>query len=191
MEEESKYGGDEMSYDQAIGRLIDLRQEEDDSRWKQGALCVYLIDMMGQKASWIASQINCSAAQVREIAKTWRAFPTEEMRVPYSELSWMHFRIAAGTQDPPRWIELAAEKGWSIRELKKAIKGEPIKDELRDAERAWARVEKLLKGGGPGAEWLEKKITEKYTLSQSLDHAEESVGQDSRGGQVLTAGIAE
>jgi|LFRM01.1.fsa_nt_gb hypothetical protein len=149
---------DDLSYDLLIDKLITLRLDADETKWTQGAICATLIDRMRVPASTIANECNCSAAQIRELAKTFRAFPEESMRVP--ELSWFHHRIAAGTDDPEHWIGLAADQGWSTRELTKAIKGETVKDELREADRVWAKVLRIIDAGGPGGAWLEKQIAE-------------------------------
>lgn len=163
MEEQAKYvfqKREEISYDEMIGRLIDLRQREDDTRWKQGALCVYLIKRMTIKPATIAANLGCSEQHVRGMAKTFSAFPDEQEREKYAELSWYHFRVAASTTDPDYWIQIAAEQELSIRELKKLLAGETVKDELRDAERAWGKVIKLTEKEGPAAAWIEQQMVE-------------------------------
>lgn len=135
-----------------------------------------IIDEMvkrGVKYSWIANQIGRSVAYIKTLHKTYKAFPTEESRVP--TLSWTHHRIAAFTDDPEKWIARAAgidENGnetgeeMSTRELRAAIKKELNEEEVEEEkERAYKKARKVfddfisvVENGGEPAEWLVNEV---------------------------------
>lgn len=144
------------NYDDLIQEIINLRIDMYESQWAQGAVCCVLIDRMRAKPSDIAANINCSTAHIRQLLKTFKAFPSEVSRVV--ELTWYHHVLASATEDPEYWINFAADNQLSTREMSKAIKGETIKDELKEAEKVWAKVDKIIEKGGPPAEWIKERI---------------------------------
>ncbi len=148
----------EQTLDEILGHFISLGQTETETSFQRGALCTAMIDR-GCSAEWIAEKSNCSASLVRELRKTWSAFPTEEERLPYSELYFYHFRLAAGTDDPHYWIGQAAEHNWSTRQLREAIAGQKIIDELAEADRVLHKIEKIMTEGGKPADYLLDKLS--------------------------------
>lgn len=106
------------SLEDYISAYIDLKQQAEDNKFLRGQLLNDMLNM-GVKAKWISSQTGDSPAQIRELVKTYRAFPDESMRVP--ELSWYHHRLAANTNDPAEWIKRAADNQWSTREMREQI----------------------------------------------------------------------
>lgn len=151
-----------VTYEDGIQALITLLQKGGDIRFDQGKVCAYLLDYRGAKPGQVAADARCSSAQVRELAKVWRAFPSEEDRLPYAELDWTYFRLACRKDSPREWLDMACEKEWSTEELRLAITGKPVKDELRAAQRLVNRIDKVVGEGGEAARWLID------TLSQNL-----------------------
>ena len=145
-----------ISYDEVIGRIIDLRQQQDDKSWEVGALIYYALERMQVKAGQLASETNCSTQHIRDLSKTFGAFPEESERV--AELTWTHHKLAARTEEPQKWIQLAAERNLSTREFQKILKGEAVKDELREAEKLWDKLVRVIEAGGPAAMYLEKRL---------------------------------
>lgn len=150
-----------LTLDDLIQAYVNLQSDEDDARWAKGAILVAAIDGFGIKAGQAASIFGCSAAQCREMARTFRAFPDESTRVP--SLSWYHHRLAAKTDDPAGWIAKAADNEWSTRQLAEAIKGSESPEAKADAtrskaERAIRYAEEVLAEGGEAAEWLGQKL---------------------------------
>ena len=88
-----------------LSMLVETEQQTNEIKFLQGQIVDELITR-GAKYSFIASQVAKSAAWVRTMHKTFLAFPTPESRVP--DLSWTHHKIAAFTEDPPKWIQVAA-----------------------------------------------------------------------------------
>jgi len=126
---------------------------------------------MGVPIRRTASWLGCSAAQVRELAKTFKAFPDETKRIPV--LSWRHHRIAANTDNPEKWITLAADNEWSTRQMQEQVdiaKGKVTKHDLQleKAEKAYRLAEEVLKEGGPPAFWLGLKLREVLDIESSL-----------------------
>ena len=142
------------SYDQIISRIIDLSQASDENLWSQAALFFYAREVMGVKAGQIASDAGYSAVYVRELSKAHQVFLDEDSR-PYKEaITFSHYRMCAKTDDPCGWIARAAENGWSVRELIKALAGGRVPADLREASRVLAKVESILDGEGEAAAWL-------------------------------------
>lgn len=114
---------------------------------------------MGLTVGQLAHYARCTSSYVRQLVKTYLAFRSEESRLPYAELDYSCFKLAAYTDRPEYWIEQAAEHEWSSRELSKAIKGEVVTDELRQADRIYGSVERCFASGGPGARYLHEQLT--------------------------------
>ena len=146
----------EPSYDLLIQQLIEMRVSEHNAIWQQAAISYVLVKRHGIKPGDIASQINCSSVHVRDMVRTFEAFPEVEDRCP--ELTWQHHKLCAKTDDPVGWLNKAVENGWSSRELSQAISGQVVRDELRAASAAWAKVLRIIDAGGEPAEWLRQQI---------------------------------
>jgi hypothetical protein len=158
----------EPSIEDLIQAYITLEEQEADCRWAKAQLLDAMVSA-GAKASWIASQIGTSAAQVREMVKVYRAFPQEDMRIP--ELSWYHHRLAANTPDPGYWIARAADEQMSTRQMREAIIQEDIKNGkepppddgldakyMKKAEKAIKLVEEVLQYGSQPAKYLTENL---------------------------------
>lgn len=151
------------SLEELLQMYASLQEAEDDNRWLKGAVCLVITEGMGVSSRKAASWLGCSAAQVRELAKTYKAFPDESMRVP--TLTWRHHRLAANTPEPEKWINLAADNEWSTRQLDEQIKiayGK-VKDkdlQMAKAEKAYLLAKEVFEFGGEAAEWLEGKLEE-------------------------------
>ncbi len=150
-----------VTYDELLQALIDIKVDEANAVWEQAGLMCLLIEKHKAKPGDIASHLGCSASLVRDMARTFKAFPNEEDRA--LDCSFSVHKICAKTDDPTVWLDKALSEGYSTRELQLAIKGEPIKDELRDAQTVWRKVEKIMDNEGRGAEWLLSKMND-YVL---------------------------
>ena len=146
------------SYDQLLQEALEYKQAGSALIWAEAEAAFQAVDVMGTKPGQWAADTGYSNRHVYSFRKTYAAFADPDRRVIDPFIGFTHHTIAAGTEDPYYWIEQAAENSWSTRQMQKAIKGETIKDELQDAEAAWARVQKILEQGGPGAEWLHLQI---------------------------------
>ena len=79
-----------------------------------------------------------SASYIRGLAAMARAFP-EDQRDPALSLS--HHRIAAVTETPPAWLDKAADREWSVRELQRGIRER--RDRVDEEEQYRSQVERL------------------------------------------------
>lgn len=153
---------EEMSLEDISDAYAECLQREEDTRWERGMILAHLLDRRGMLPRAVSSLLGCSPAQVRELAKTWRAFPTEESRA--RDLSFMHHRLAAGTENPAWWIDRAVANGWSTRRLREEIRAAQgpgaLRDMLREkAERSLRMVREVLVQGGEVSEWLREQLT--------------------------------
>jgi len=156
-------GSSVYTLDELIKLYISQMESEDDTRWVKGAVCLAITEGMGVSARKTASWLGCSAAQVRELAKTFKAFPDETKRIPV--LSWRHHRIAANTKDPDYWLAAAADNEWSTRQMQEQVdlaKGKIKRDDrlLEKAEKSYRLAKEVLEEGGYSAYWLEQKLRE-------------------------------
>ena len=149
----------EISYDQLISELIDARVYGDDAVWRQAAIVYFLRHKLKAKMRSISADTGYSPRYLTDLAHTFSAYPEEGDRS--IELSYSHHQEAARTDDPAYWIAEATDQGWSVRELKRAIKGEPVrKTDLEVAEALWEKIETVIAQQGEGAAYLWQRITE-------------------------------
>ena len=147
-----------ITVDDVLGHIVTVRQGENDSRFLLGELCFIGLNM-GLKAGELASYARCSDSYIRQLVKVYRTWPDEEQRIPFSELDYTCFKLAAYSDDPDYWLEQAADHSWSSREMKLAMAGVVIPDELRSVELVFNRVEKVIEAGGKGARYLYDRLT--------------------------------
>ena len=157
-----------LSYDEIIQKIVELRQTEVDHRFTLAALCMYAVDGLGIKAGDLAHNINASAGYVRQLVKVHKAFPTEESRLPYADLTFQHFKLCAYSDRPGHWAAIAVDQGLSTRELSRLMKGEAVKDELKEADRIYGTVERAIQAGGKGARYLYDRLVN-YLRGVDLD----------------------
>jgi hypothetical protein len=138
--------------------IITLRQQNEEHRFIIGELMHYAVQL-GETVGQLAYDNNCSAAYVRHMIKVWSAFPTEEARLPFSDLTFQHYKLAAYSNDPIGWLEQAGDKALWTRELRKAINGSEVVDELKEADRVYGKVERCFQAGGQGASYLHERLT--------------------------------
>lgn len=158
-----------LSYDELTGRIIDLRQERDQTHFEAGDLCWYAVERMGVSVGTLATDTGYSAQHIKDLARTAQVFHSPEDRRPREYIGWSHYKIAARTDDPHSWIDRAEENAWSTRELQRQITGEPEIDPLAEAQRAFSMVEKVVKGGGEGAEWLTTQLAAYLSQQEGSD----------------------
>ncbi|MHB8927101.1 MAG: HNH endonuclease [Bacillota bacterium] len=166
------------SVDELVQRYLNLVEGEDASKWERGAILVVILDGMKMKPPGVAGLVGCSPAQVRELAKTYRAFPEEADRA--KDLSWFHHRLAANTTEPKAWIEKAVASGWSTRQMRESIKAasaksdEAIKDmALAKAEKALALAKETLAAGGEAGAWLRRELSRLLRESREPEETQE------------------
>lgn len=153
------------SLEELLQVFTEFREQEEEGKWGQAAALVVMRYGMGMKWADIASQTGYSASMVRAMVKTFMAFPEESLRVP--TLEFTHHRIAADTEEPLKWIALAADNNWSTRQLREAIVREEAVTEqakhdlqLGKAEKALRLAREVFAEGGPAAEWLAARLAE-------------------------------
>lgn len=99
------------------------------SLWAQADLAYAIAVERGRRtATLLFEATGLSKPYIRQIINVAETFPPAK-RDP--RLTFSHFRVAAPTAEPYRWIERAAEGGWSVKRLSQEIEAE----RARDAER--------------------------------------------------------
>ncbi len=154
----------EPNYDQLVSELIDSKVAGSEALFRQAAIAFYMKERMGVSAKQIGSDVAYSSRFVNALVKTFSCFPDEASRA--QDLSYSHHQVAAHTDDPVYWLGKACAEAWSVREMSKAVKGEQVVDELREADRAVGVVERIFEAGGQPARYLYDKLT---ILLQEVD----------------------
>ena len=138
-------------------------QDEDaeEGRWARAAVAVLMVQGMGMKPKEAAAELGCSAALVRELCRTFLAFPDPSSRA--RDMSFRHHQVAARTADPAGWIEKALKCGWSTRQLEQAVREreDPVDVAFRlrrRAERLVREVKELLTLDGDVSQWLRDEL---------------------------------
>ena len=133
-----------VSPEELISAFISLRQQDCENAFDEGKLATILIEHMGYTNETLSAEVNCSAEHIRQLTKTYQAFPEEKDR-PYKELTWSHYRKAATSKNPHFWLEKAAYFNWSTREMAMAMRSEPVTDdEYRRADTAISKIKRIL-----------------------------------------------
>jgi hypothetical protein len=126
-----------------ISRALDLRHMGERALWLQAELAVTATRDYGLSAAAWATEIGCSAAWVRSLCRTHRAFPQEDARVALLPFS-VHAACAA-TSDPSGWLQRAEAGAWSVRDLRAAIRQAQAGDATEDARVAGERILQRLR----------------------------------------------
>lgn len=135
-----------------------LIEGEQENKFAQSAVMYELMELYRMPARVVGGIFNCSAAKVRTYARTYTAFEDETDRIPF--LSFRHHMIAAECDDPVIWIILAADNGWSTRQMEEAIKLDNAKTveaknaiRMSKAEKTVRFLNEVLEDGGAAAEF--------------------------------------
>lgn len=147
----------EVSYDQLISEFISARAESDNFIWKQAAIAFFLREHMQVPANTVAGDVGYSSRYISSLVKAFNAFPEESDRA--MDMSFSHHLLAAGTDDPVHWLDLACKEAWSVREMQRAINGEqPETDPLEKAQRAWNKIISILEDGDDASDYIKEQI---------------------------------
>lgn len=131
----------DRSYESDLAVFVSLVEQEQDNLWAQADLAAAMVGKYGRKTTqMIATDVGFSASYVRQLVATSVAFPEPEKRA--KDLSFSHHRIAAMTENPEQWIDLASQNALSVAELKEAIKA--TKDKISEAEQARRAAERIV-----------------------------------------------
>jgi hypothetical protein len=88
-------------------------------QWWLGDWLCYGENRFGELYAQAASETGYSEESLR-------GFQWVSSRVPASvrrlTLSWSHHQVAAGSEDPKTWLDTAEAGGWTVKELRHAIK---------------------------------------------------------------------
>lgn len=68
-----------------------------------------------------ATDIGAEIKTLRQYRWVSETFSSREDRC-YDNLSWSHYRAAAGTDDPKYWTKLASDNSWSVARMAEEIK---------------------------------------------------------------------
>lgn len=133
------------SYEQDLALFQGLLERQEETLWEQSQAAALMEAKYGREtARMIASDTGLSASYVRMLTATYKAFPTPEIRA--ADLSFSHHRIAARTEDPQKWIELAVSGDMSCEDLRREINQAKDKmNEFAKAEKAEERIMRLVR----------------------------------------------
>ena len=130
----------QRSWEQDVTLFRSLLENETGTLWTQAETAYAIVGLYGRTApKKLAGEVGVSASYVRMLVATFKAFPEDEDRA--KDFSFSHHRIAARTEDPKRWLNLAIENQWSVRDLDARIK--ESKDRFSEQELA-KRAESAL-----------------------------------------------
>lgn len=143
--EDEASGINRRSYEEDLALFQEILEKGEETLWEQAQAAALMEAKYGRDtAKMLASDTGLSASYIRMITATYKAFPTPESRV--ADLSFSHHRIAAGTDDPEKWIEHAAEHDLSCGDLRQAIaQARDRMSEFQKAQKAEDRIMRLVK----------------------------------------------
>lgn len=135
--------------DECIQTAVNLVQAGDAVDWTLADCVAWAHEHYGKAGlNAIASNVGFGLRWAQEQSRVAKAIP-QPLRAEYPELRWATFKAAASTDNPEFWLALAAEHGWSSRELRTHIRGEkPVTDRVK---KLLVQVEKMLNSEGGDA----------------------------------------
>jgi len=149
------------TFDEILDLYLFCLEKGQDSMWERAAVITVMHDFMKLTPRQIASAVGCSASLCRKMVRTYNAF-SEEERIPF--LSFRHHQIAASTADPITWLNTAADKQLSTRQLQEQINDTKLEPEAKK-DAAWEKAEKALRlaqeslaADDESAEWLKLEL---------------------------------
>jgi hypothetical protein len=86
--------------------------------WLGDAL-LYGENRFGELMAQAASETGYSEESLRGFLWVASRIPPSVRRLT---LSWSHHQVAAGSEDPETWLDTAEASGWTVKELRHAIK---------------------------------------------------------------------
>lgn len=124
-----------MTWEEVVSMGLELRERDDNLRWQWGKLADYTWREFGQDGlEKLAREVGKDKMTLRRYALVYTKIPQSLVEL-YPKLSWTHFRVAAGQDDPVDLANLlkdADDNDWSIeqmsvearhrKQLKKAVK---------------------------------------------------------------------
>lgn len=104
-----------------VSAFVDMTEVESNAMFAQGDVIVEAVKQgFGAKAT-----VKACAAQAKRSERTvWRRYDTAFVFAPEQrnpEMFWGIHALCAKTNDPFKWLALAADEHWSTRELEDAI----------------------------------------------------------------------
>lgn len=104
--------------DEILFALKDILRQScsSEDQWRKAAVFSGLLKS-GVSASKIAKAANLSITMVLEYANTYDAFPDRGKSIAEKKLSFTHYRYAARTDDPARWIRKTVRENLTSRQL--------------------------------------------------------------------------
>ena len=130
-----------------VQRFASLMEHESASLWAQAEQARLMRVRYGREtARLLASEVGLTKGYIRQLIGTANVFPDPAQRA--QDLSFSHHRIAAFTENPERWLSEAVSEGWSVDDLREAVKSakDPVAAEVaaqQAAERLTRTVEKF------------------------------------------------
>ncbi len=116
----------EKDYESLLSEGITIVEQFRDDHWRLGDWGAKVEDLMGRKMlKDMAVQTGESVQVVTQCVWVARSFPDKKDRV--TDLSWSHYRAAAGTDTPYDWIDWAVDNAATVKTLTDAIKNESDK----------------------------------------------------------------
>ena len=123
-----------------VAVFVSLMEAEADAHWKQAEWAAAMAVKYGHEtARLLAGEVGLSAAYIRHLIATAKAFPTPESRA--QDLSFTHHRVAAMTKEPRAWLERAVTEGMSVDQMRERTKT----DRIAKADRALRAEERLVR----------------------------------------------
>lgn len=152
------------SLEEALQTYHNCKDAQENLNWIEAEI-LYNIADLNLSIKDISTQVGRSPAHIRERIKTFKAFPEEHMRA--QDLSFTHHRLAAGTEEPEKWINRACEEGFSTRQLKQVIVAEcsnkvgTMQDEILGRAEVVVRMAKeIFEYGDQPANWLHEQLSQ-------------------------------
>lgn len=139
--------------------------------WAKAELLYYIVEHMKQKGGklkniyrQLSPIVGCAPETIKVRVRTFKAFPDPNMRA--KDKSFTLHRIAAATEEPEKWLDIAVANDYSTRQLAEAITVEKgakngVTKDVNEAKaaRIVRMAREVLEYGGEPAILLREELT--------------------------------
>lgn len=109
-------------WEEVVSTGMELREEFDKNQWLLGDLSQKVYERWGsQGVEAYAITIFVQKTTLNRYRDVSRRISLE-LREKYNLLSWSHFRIASGREDPEHALKLASDNNWSVENMANQLK---------------------------------------------------------------------
>jgi hypothetical protein len=131
-------------YEQVTEQIRNLSEASDNSAWAIGDLLNALVKDAPNKrvVKKVMEEVSKDVSLEYPTLMSYRwvssVYPKDKRSISPT-ISYTHYRAAAGTDDPVKWLESASDNGWSVAQLKSQLIDKKESTDIKEGGLSCAR----------------------------------------------------